>query len=147
MLNEGTSIQASICVSVRLVEGKHERPIQSFYGLQTLFCVTDVIFQSLPACQNTHHTCKNEGMKCVSFLELWNGWWANQCICNLMCFVKRKKWVRQHLRLFQCAFCMWEGFVFSISPCVISCITEGQSLSCPLSQHIQVRKCFYGIKC
>lgn len=63
MLNEGTSIQASICVSVRLLEGEHERPIQSFYGLQTLFCVTDVIFQSLPACQNMHHTCKNEGMK------------------------------------------------------------------------------------
>lgn len=91
MLNEGTSIQASICVSVRLVEGEHERPIQSFYGLQTLFCVTDMIFQSLPACQNTYHTCKNVKMKCVSFLEQWNGWWANQCICNLMCFVKRKK--------------------------------------------------------
>lgn len=25
------------------------------------------------------------------FLELWNGWWAKQCICNLMCFIKRKK--------------------------------------------------------
>lgn len=67
MLNEGTSIQASICVSVRLVEGELERPIQSFYGLQTLFGVTDMIFQSLPACQNTYHTCKNEDMKCVSF--------------------------------------------------------------------------------
>lgn len=58
MLNEGTSIEASICVSVRLMEGKHERPILSFYGLKTLFCVTDVIVQSLPACQNMHHTCE-----------------------------------------------------------------------------------------
>lgn len=90
MLNEGTSIQASICVSVRLMEGEHERPIQSFYGLKTLFCVTDMIVQSLPACQNTYNTCKNEDLKCLSFLELWNGWWANQC-CSLMCFVKRKK--------------------------------------------------------
>lgn len=69
MLNEGTSIQASICVGVRLVEGKHERPIQSFYGLQTLFCVADMIFQSLPACQNMYHTGKYEGMTFVSFLE------------------------------------------------------------------------------
>lgn len=69
MLNEGTSIQASICVSVRLVEGEHERPIQSFYGLRTLFFVTDMIFQSLPACQNMHHTGKSEDMTFVSFLE------------------------------------------------------------------------------
>lgn len=142
MLNEGTSIQASICVSVRLLEGEHERPIPSFYGLQTLFCVTDMIFQSLPACQNTYHTCKNEDMKCVSVPELWNGWWANQRICNLMYSAKRKNRVRQRWRLFQCVFCTWEGFVLSASPCIISCVSEGQSFSCPLLHHIQVRKSF-----
>ncbi len=69
MLNEGTSILASFSVSVRLVEGKHESPIQSLYGLQTLFCVSDMIVQSLSACQNMHYTCWNEHMKRFSFLE------------------------------------------------------------------------------
>lgn len=41
MLNEGTSIEASICVSVRQKEGKHERPLQSFYGFK------DFVFVSL----------------------------------------------------------------------------------------------------
>lgn len=57
MLNEGTSILASFSVSLRLMEGKHESPIESLYGLRTLFCVTAVIVQSLPACQNMHYTC------------------------------------------------------------------------------------------
>lgn len=41
MLNEGTSIGASICVSVRQKEGMHERPLQSFYGFK------DFVFVSL----------------------------------------------------------------------------------------------------
>lgn len=63
MLNEGTSILASFNVSVRLMEGKHESPIKSLYGLKTLFCVTDMIVQSLRACQNMHYTCWNEDLK------------------------------------------------------------------------------------
>lgn len=63
MLNEGTSILASFSVSVRLMEGKHESPIQILYGLKILFCVSDMIVQSLSACQNMHYTCWNEHMK------------------------------------------------------------------------------------
>lgn len=48
MLNEGTSIRAGRSVSVRLTEGEHESPVQSLYGFKTLFCVSDVIVQSLP---------------------------------------------------------------------------------------------------
>lgn len=56
MLNEGTSILASLGVSVRLMEGKHESPLHSLYGLKTLFCVSDMIVQSLSACQNMYYT-------------------------------------------------------------------------------------------
>lgn len=70
LLNEGTSILASFCVSVRQMEGKHESPIQSLYGLKTLFCVSDTIVQSLSACQNMYYTCWNEHMKRFSFLEM-----------------------------------------------------------------------------
>lgn len=122
MLNEGTSIQASICVSVRLVEGKHERPIQSFYGLQTLFCVTDMVFQSLPACQNMHHTCRNEDMKCVSFLELWNVWRARG---------KRKK-ESGSMRSF-CSVRSARGRdSFSVLVLVLSVVLAKVSLSCVL---------------
>lgn len=34
MLNEGTSIAASFSVSVRLMEGTHESPARSLYGLK-----------------------------------------------------------------------------------------------------------------
>lgn len=63
MLNEGTSILAGFSVSVRLVEGEHESPVQSLYGLKILFCVSDMIVQSLAACQNMYYTCWNEHMK------------------------------------------------------------------------------------
>lgn len=132
MLNEGTSIQPTICVSVRLVEGEHERPIRSFYGLQTLFCVTDMIFQSLPACQNTYHTCKNEDIKCVSSLDLWNGWWANQLICNLMCFIKRKKGSGSVIRDFS-SVCFASGRdLFSALVLVLSVVLLKGNLSCVL---------------
>lgn len=55
-------------------------------------------------------------------------------------FCKEEKRVRQRWRLFQ--FCTWEGFVFSITTCIISCISEGQSFSCPVSHRIQVRSIF-----
>lgn len=57
MLNEGTSIVPSFSVGVRLMEGTHESPVWSLYGLKTLLCVTGVIVQSLVACQNTLYTC------------------------------------------------------------------------------------------
>lgn len=54
------------------MEGKHESPIKSLYGLKTLFCVTDMIVQSLCACQNMYYTCWNEDLKdfFFSFLEM-----------------------------------------------------------------------------
>lgn len=63
MLNEGTSIVASFSVGVRLMEGTHESPVWSLYGLKTLLCVTGVIVQSLVACQNTRYTCWNGDAK------------------------------------------------------------------------------------
>lgn len=69
MLNEGTSIHARrLCgVSVGLMEGMHESPIQSPYALKTLLFVTGVIVQSLFACQNTYYTCWNGDMKAFFF--------------------------------------------------------------------------------
>lgn len=69
MLNEGTSIQASICVSVRLMEGEHERPILSYYGLKTLFCVTDMIVKSL-SCLPKH--VSHLKMKTWNVFLLWS---------------------------------------------------------------------------
>lgn len=72
MLNEGTSIQAGFSVSVGLMEGMHESPIQSPYGLKTLLCVTGAIVQSPFACQNMYYTCWNGDTEPFSFLEMLN---------------------------------------------------------------------------
>lgn len=72
MLNEGTSIQAGFSVSVGLMEGMHESPIQSPYGLKTLLCVTGAIVQSPFACQNMYYTCWNGDTEPFAFLEMLN---------------------------------------------------------------------------
>lgn len=66
MLNEGTSIQAGFS---GLMEGMHESPIQSPYGLKTLHFVTGVIVQSPFACQNTYYTCWNGDMMLFFFFS------------------------------------------------------------------------------
>lgn len=57
-------------------------------------------------------------------------------------FCKEEKRFRQRWRLFHCAFCTWKGFVFSVSTCIISCISEGQFFLCLNSHYIQVRRSF-----
>lgn len=72
MLNEGTSIVASFSVGLRLMEGTHESPVWSLYGLKTLLCVTGVIAPCLVACQNMRYTCWNGDAKPFSFLKMLN---------------------------------------------------------------------------
>lgn len=72
MLNEGTSIVASFSVGVRLMEGTHESPVWSLYGLKTLLCVTGVIVQS-PLLAKTRVTLvEMETQSLFSFLKMLN---------------------------------------------------------------------------